>query len=70
MKSIIAMSGILVARIALAQQRPPRFEMEIKTNKLTDSIYLLEGPAETLRCLFGTTVSCSSTTNSHQRVRL
>lgn len=43
MKTIIALAGILVAGIALAQQRPPRFEMEIKTSKLSDNLYLLEG---------------------------
>ena len=43
MKTIIALAGILVAGSALAQQRPPQFEMEIKTTKLGDNVYLLEG---------------------------
>lgn len=43
MKRIIALAGILFASAVLAQQRPPQFEMQIKTTKLTDNIYLLEG---------------------------
>jgi cyclase len=43
MKAITALAGILVAGIALGQQRAPQFDMAIKTTKLTDSVYVLEG---------------------------
>jgi hypothetical protein len=42
MKKISVMIFILVASVALAQQRPPKFEMQLKTSKLTDNVYLLE----------------------------
>jgi len=40
---IAALVGILAADIAVTPQRPPQFEMEIKTIKLTDKVYVLEG---------------------------
>src|SRR5262245_1748787 len=43
MKQMMAFLGILFAGIVATKQRPPQFEMEIKTFKLTDSIYVLEG---------------------------
>jgi cyclase len=43
MRRVIAIAGIFIAGIALAQQRPPQFEMKIKTSKLTENIYVLEG---------------------------
>lgn len=42
MKEIAAI-GILISSIAVTPQRPPQFEMEIKTAKLTENIYVLEG---------------------------
>ena len=39
----IALLGILLTGVPGTPQRPPRFEMEIKTVKLADSLYLLEG---------------------------
>ena len=39
----LAVTIFLVSNISLAQQRPPQFEMEIKTSKLSDSLYILEG---------------------------
>ena len=39
--------GLLIALVAwgvqVTPQRPPQFEMEIKTHKLTDKLYMLEG---------------------------
>ena len=43
MKKIIVVAALLVTGIASAQQRRPQFEMEIKTTKVTDNIYFLEG---------------------------
>jgi len=43
MKEIAALIGILVAGVPVTPQRPPQFEMEIKTIKLTDNLYVLEG---------------------------
>jgi cyclase len=36
-------AALLFAGIALGQQRPPQFEMDIKTIKLADNLYILEG---------------------------
>jgi cyclase len=43
MKEILALAGIVASCITVTPQRPPQFEMEIKTIKLTDSVYVLEG---------------------------
>lgn len=43
MKEIAALVGILVAGVPVTPQRPPQFEMDINTIKLTDNIYVLEG---------------------------
>ena len=43
MTRIAALAGVLLAGNTLGQQRPPRFEMEIKTTRLTQIIYVLEG---------------------------
>ena len=43
MKQIAALSGLLFSDIAVTKQRPPQFEMEIRTIKLTDGFYALEG---------------------------
>ena len=43
MKEIAALLGMLIADIAVTPQRPPQFEMEIKTIKLAENIYVLEG---------------------------
>lgn len=40
---ILAISFFLLSNICLAQQRPPQFDMEIKTSKLSDNLYMLEG---------------------------
>lgn len=39
----IAVLGILALGVAVTQQRPPQFDMEIKTAKLTDNLYVLDG---------------------------
>ena len=39
----LAIILFLLPNIALAQQRLPQFEMEIKTSKLGDNLYILEG---------------------------
>jgi cyclase len=39
----IALLGFLVAGVQVTPQRPPQFEMEIKTVKLADNLYVLEG---------------------------
>ncbi len=43
MKEIAAFAGIAVSGVAVAQQKPPQFEMEIETLKIADNIYVLEG---------------------------
>lgn len=43
MKGIAVLLGLLVSSFAVAQQRPPQFEMNIKTIQLTDRLYVLEG---------------------------
>jgi glyoxylase-like metal-dependent hydrolase (beta-lactamase superfamily II) len=35
--------GLLASGVQVTPQRPPQFEMEIKTLKLTDKLYVLEG---------------------------
>ena len=43
MKATATLVGILVSGVQVTPQRPPQFDMEIKTIKLTDSVYVLEG---------------------------
>jgi glyoxylase-like metal-dependent hydrolase (beta-lactamase superfamily II) len=43
MKQIALLVGVLVSGVPGTPQRPPQFEMEIKTIKLTDNVYVLEG---------------------------
>jgi glyoxylase-like metal-dependent hydrolase (beta-lactamase superfamily II) len=43
MRQVAALVGMLVSGVAAAQQRPPQFEMDIKTIKLADNLYVLEG---------------------------
>lgn len=43
MKNLAAVFGILVSASVTAQQEPPQFEMEIKTTRLTDDLYVLDG---------------------------
>jgi glyoxylase-like metal-dependent hydrolase (beta-lactamase superfamily II) len=44
MKPMAMLAGIVVSTIAVTpQERPPQFDMTLKTTKLTDSLYLLEG---------------------------
>jgi glyoxylase-like metal-dependent hydrolase (beta-lactamase superfamily II) len=38
-----ALMTLVVAGVTLTPQRPPQFEMEIKTQKVTESLYVLEG---------------------------
>jgi glyoxylase-like metal-dependent hydrolase (beta-lactamase superfamily II) len=40
---IMALAGILLACIPVTRQPPPRFEMDIKTVKLSDNLHVLEG---------------------------
>src|SRR5215813_3267308 len=42
MLEIALLVGILIS-VQVTPQRPPQFEMEIKTIKLTDNLYVLEG---------------------------
>lgn len=43
MKGIAALAGILASGVAVTPQRPPQFGMEIRTTRLTDNLYVLEG---------------------------
>jgi cyclase len=43
MKRILILLMIVFSCFAATQQLPPQFEMDIKTVKLTDSLYILEG---------------------------
>jgi glyoxylase-like metal-dependent hydrolase (beta-lactamase superfamily II) len=43
MNEIALLIGILVSDVQVAPQRPPQFEMEIRTVKLADNLYVLEG---------------------------
>jgi cyclase len=43
MIEFLALAGILVSDIAATPQPPPQFEMEIKTIKLAEHLYVLEG---------------------------
>lgn len=43
MKIVAVILLIFLSSVALAQQRPPQFDMEIKTTRLTADLYLLEG---------------------------
>jgi cyclase len=43
MRALVLLVGLLVWSLAAMQQRPPQFEMAIKTLKLTDNLYILEG---------------------------
>lgn len=43
MKFLIVLAVLLVMTSAQAQQRTPQFEMEIKTTKVMDNLYVLEG---------------------------
>jgi glyoxylase-like metal-dependent hydrolase (beta-lactamase superfamily II) len=44
MKPIVMLAGVFVSGLAVTpQQRPPQFDMAIKTTRLTDTLYLLEG---------------------------
>jgi glyoxylase-like metal-dependent hydrolase (beta-lactamase superfamily II) len=40
---LTALAGLLLTCIPVARQQAPRFEMEIKTTKLTENLYVLEG---------------------------
>jgi glyoxylase-like metal-dependent hydrolase (beta-lactamase superfamily II) len=42
--NVIALSlGILLAEVPVTPQRPPQFDMEVKTARLADNLYVLEG---------------------------
>jgi cyclase len=43
MSAITAWGGFLVFCVAQTPQKPPQFDMGIKTHKLTESVYVLEG---------------------------
>jgi cyclase len=43
MNEIAVVAGIVVSCVAVTPQRPPQFEMEVKTIKLTENVYILEG---------------------------
>lgn len=43
MMAVAALAGILVSDVAVTPQRPPQFEMDIKTVRLSDTLYVLEG---------------------------
>jgi glyoxylase-like metal-dependent hydrolase (beta-lactamase superfamily II) len=43
MREITTLAGILLACIPVTRQQPPRFDMEIRTVKLTESLSVLEG---------------------------
>jgi cyclase len=43
MKALTAVLGVLISQIAVTEQRPPKFEMEVKAVKLTNDLYVLEG---------------------------
>ena len=43
MRAMVVLLGILASGVVVMQQRAPQFEMAIKTIKLTDNLYILEG---------------------------
>jgi cyclase len=43
LKPILILVMLLLSCLAAAQQRPPKFEMDIKTVRLADGLYILEG---------------------------
>ena len=43
MRAMVVLLGILASGVVVMQQRAPQFEMAIKTIKLTDNLYVLEG---------------------------
>ncbi len=43
MKAIALLAGLLAADVQVTPQRPPQFEMDVKTIELSDSLYILEG---------------------------
>ncbi len=43
MSEMTMFAGILLSCVPVTPQRPPQFEMQVKTVKLTDSLYVLEG---------------------------
>ena len=52
MMQIAALVGILLSGVPGTPQRPPQFEMEVKTIKLTDNLYVLEGAGGNVAAFF------------------
>ena len=65
MKGIATLIVILWGVVG-TPQRPPQFESEIKTVRLTDRLYVLEGGGGNVAVLYGMRVSCWSMTRLHR----